>query len=62
MALRDMTQDNIRVRDLIDLANTKQNMADATLIDLVSWIDPYGNMYMGTTAEITEIIQTGSWR
>jgi len=50
------------VRDLIELANTKQNMAEATLIDLVSWIDPYGNMYMGTTAEITEIIQTGSWR
>jgi len=57
MALRDMTQDNIRVRDLIELANTKQNMAEATLIDLVSWIDP-----MGTKAEITDIIQTGSWR
>ncbi len=62
MALRDMTQDNIRVRDLIELANTKQNMAEATLIDLVSWIDPNGNMYMGTKAEITDIIQTGSWR
>lgn len=62
MALRDLTNDNIRVRDLIDLANIKQNMAEDTLIDLVSWIDPYGNMYMGTQAEITEIIQTGSWR
>ena len=62
MALRDLTNDNIRVRDLIDLANIKQNMAEATLIDLVSWIDPYGNMYMGTRAEITEIIESGSWR
>lgn len=62
MALRDLTNDNIRVRDLIDLANIKQDMAEATLIDLVSWIDPYGNMYMGTRAEITEIIETGSWR
>ena len=62
MALRDLTQDNIRVRDLIDFANTKQNMAESNLIDLVSWIDPNGNMYMGTRAEITDIIQTGSWR
>jgi hypothetical protein len=62
MALRDLTKDNIRVRDLIDFANTKQNMAESNLIDLVSWIDPNGNMYMGTKAEITNIIQTGSWR
>ena len=62
MALRDLTQNNIRVRDLIDLANTKQNMAESNLIDLVSWIDPNGNMYIGTKAEITDIIQTGSWR
>jgi hypothetical protein len=62
MALRDLTKDNIRVRDLIDLANTKQNMAESNLIDLVSWIDPNGNMYIGTKAEITDIIQTGSWR
>jgi len=62
MALRDLTKDNIRVRDLIDFANTKQNMAESNLIDLVSWIDPNGNMYMGTKAEITDIIQTGSWR
>jgi hypothetical protein len=57
-----LTKDNIRVRDLIDFANTKQNMAESNLIDLVSWIDPNGNMYMGTKAEITNIIQTGSWR
>ena len=62
MALRDLTQNNIRVRDLIDLANTKQNMAESNLIDLVSWIDPNGNTYIGTKAEITDIIQTGSWR
>ena len=61
MALRDMTQDNIRIRDLIDLANARQDYA-ADLIDLVSWIDPYGNTYLGSKAEITQIIESGSWR
>lgn len=61
MALRDLTNDNIRVRDLIELANVKQSMA-LEIIDLVSWIDPYGNTYMGTRAEILEIVESGSWR
>lgn len=61
MALRDLTNDNIRVRDLIDLANAKQDLA-LEVIDLVSWIDPYGNAYMGTRAEILEIVESGSWR
>ncbi len=62
MALRDLTQDNIRVRDLIDFANSKQNIAETNLIDLVSWISPVGDTYIATQAEITDIIQTGSWR
>jgi hypothetical protein len=62
MALRDLTKDNIRVRDLIDFANNKQNIAETNLIDLVSWISPIGDTYIGTRAEITEMIQTGSWR
>lgn len=62
MSVRDLTKDNIRVRDLIDLANTHQNKAEESLIDLVSWISPIGDFYMGTKAEITEIVQSGSWR
>lgn len=62
MSIRDLTKDNIRVRDLINLANTHQNKAQDTLIDLVSWISPIGDSYIGTKAEITEIIETASWR
>jgi len=61
MALRDLTKDNIRVRDLIDFANARQDYS-AELIDLVSWIDPYGNTYIGRRAEILEIVESGSWR
>lgn len=62
MALRDLTKDNIRVRDLINYANTKQNIAETKILDLVSWISPVGDTYIGTKAEITDIIETGSWR
>jgi hypothetical protein len=62
MALRDLTKDNIRMRDLIDYANFKNTIAENKFIDLVSWISPIGDTYIGTQAEITEIVQTGSWR
>jgi hypothetical protein len=62
MALRDLAQDNIRVRDLIDYANTKNTIAESKILDLISWISPVGDTYIGTRAEITEMVQTGSWR
>jgi len=62
MALRDLTKDNIRMRDLIDYANFKNTIAENKFIDLVSWISPIGDTFIGTQAEITEIVQTGSWR
>ena len=51
----------MRARDLIDLANAQFTKAQ-TMLDIVQWISPIGDLYIEPKSAIEEMIQTGSWR
>jgi hypothetical protein len=59
--LANLTKNTITLRDLIGSAQENLNSA-STLLDLVSWISPVGDFYIGSRAEILEMKMTGSWR
>lgn len=61
MKLSEMTQATMRARNLIDLANAQFTKAQ-TMLDIVQWISPIGDLYIEPKSAIEEMIQTGSWR
>ena len=61
MKLSEMTQSTMRVCDLIDFANAQFTKAQSVL-ELVQWISPIGDLYIEPKAIIEEMITTGSWR
>jgi hypothetical protein len=61
MKLSEMTQSNLRARDLIDLANAQFTKAQG-LLDIVQWISPVGDLYIEPKSVIDDMIKTGSWR
>jgi hypothetical protein len=61
MKLSDMTKNTMRARDLIDLANAQLDKAQ-TMLDLVQWISPSGDLYIEPKSIVMEMIQSGSWK
>jgi hypothetical protein len=49
------------LRDLINSAKVELDLASKAL-DLVSYISPIGDFYIGSREEILEMKMTGSWR
>jgi len=61
MKLSEMTQSTLRVCDLIDIANAQFTKAQS-LLELVQWISPVGDLYIEPKSVIEDMIKTGSWR
>jgi hypothetical protein len=61
MKLSEITQSNLRARDLIDLANAQFTKAQ-TMLDIVQWTSPIGVLYIEPKSAIEDMIKTGSWR
>jgi hypothetical protein len=59
--LANLTKNTITLRDLIDSAKVELDLASKAL-DLVSYISPIGDFYIGSREEILEMKMTGSWR
>lgn len=61
MKLANLTNNAIRTRNLIDVANAANLVAKDNL-ELVSWISPTGDLYIEPRPVIEAIIAEGSWR
>jgi hypothetical protein len=59
--LANLTKNTITLRDIIDSAKIELDLASKAL-DLVSYISPIGDFYIGSRKEILEMKMTGSWR
>lgn len=61
MKLANLTNNAIRTRHLINVANAANLVAKDNL-ELVSWISPTGDLYIEPRSVIQAIIAEGSWR